>query len=88
MTHTRTSKSAEGPWWFLIVKLKAPTTDTSDVEPNTWFDEVSPDVQKSAKLREIRKYDPLGPLGFDLAQHSPTSVEKTAQKAFMLSDRV
>ena len=35
--------------------------------------------------------DPLGPLGFNFAQHSPTarpSVERTAEKAFMLSDRV
>ena len=33
----------------------------------------------------------LGPLGLNLAQHSPTtrpSVETTAEKAFMLSDRV
>ena len=35
--------------------------------------------------------DPLGPLGFNLAQHSPTtrpSVQRTADKAFMLSDCV
>jgi hypothetical protein len=34
---------------------------------------------------------PLGPLGFNFAQHSPTtrpSVEKTAEKAFLLSDRL
>jgi hypothetical protein len=33
---------------------------------------------------------PLGSLDFDLAQHSPTtrpSVERTAEEAFMLSDR-
>ena len=33
----------------------------------------------------------LGPLGFNLAQHSPTtrpSVERTADEAFLLSDRV
>ena len=33
---------------------------------------------------------PLGPLGFNFSQHGPTtrpSVEKTAEKAFMLSDR-
>jgi hypothetical protein len=35
--------------------------------------------------------DPLGPLGFNFSQHGPTtrpSVERTAEKAFMLSDRV
>jgi len=34
---------------------------------------------------------PLGPLGLNFSQHSPTtrpSVEKTADKAFLLSDRV
>jgi len=34
---------------------------------------------------------PLGPLGFKLAQHSPTTrpfVERTAEKAFLLSDRI
>jgi hypothetical protein len=34
---------------------------------------------------------PLGPLGFNLAPHSPTtrpSVERTADKAFLLSERV
>ena len=34
---------------------------------------------------------PLGPLGFKCSQHSPTtrpSVERTAEKAFLLSDRV
>ena len=34
---------------------------------------------------------PLGPLGFNFSQHGPTtrpSVERTAEKAFMLSDRV
>ena len=34
---------------------------------------------------------PLGPLGLNFAQHSPTprpSVERTAEKAFLLSDRV
>ena len=34
---------------------------------------------------------PLGPVGFDFCQHGPTtrpSVEWTAEKAFMLSDRV
>jgi hypothetical protein len=34
---------------------------------------------------------PEGPLGFNFAQHSPTtrpSVERTAEKAFLLSDRV
>ena len=33
---------------------------------------------------------PLGPLGFNFAQHSPTtrpSVERTAENAFMLSGR-
>jgi len=33
---------------------------------------------------------PLGPLGFSFAQHSPTtrsSVERTAEKAFLLPDR-
>ena len=33
----------------------------------------------------------LGPLGFNFSQHGPTtrpSVEKTAEKAFMLADRV
>ena len=36
LTHTRTSKSAEGPQWYLIVKLIGdPTTDTSDVKPET-----------------------------------------------------
>ena len=33
----------------------------------------------------------LGPLGFNFSQHGPTtrpSVERTAEKAFMLSDRV
>ena len=38
------------------------------------------------KLRAI-----LGPLGFNFSQHGPTtrpSVERTAEKAFMLSDRV
>ena len=35
--------------------------------------------------------DPLGPLGFNFSQHGPTtrpSVERTAEKAFMLPDRV
>ena len=34
---------------------------------------------------------PLGPLGFNVSQLGPTtrsSVERTAKKAFMLSDRV
>ena len=34
---------------------------------------------------------PLGPLGYDFSQHSPTarpSVERTAGKAFLLSGRV
>ena len=34
---------------------------------------------------------PLGPLGFNFSQHMPTtrpSVERTAEKAFLLSDRV
>ena len=33
----------------------------------------------------------LGPLDFDFAQHSPTTrplVKRTAEKAFMLSDRI
>ena len=38
-----------------------------------------------------REPSPLGPFGFYLAQHSPTtrpSVERTTDKAFLLSDRV
>jgi hypothetical protein len=34
---------------------------------------------------------PLGPSGFNFSQHMPTtrrSVERTAEKAFLLSDRV
>ena len=40
---------------------------------------------------KIREADPLGPLGFNLSQHGPTtrpSVERTAEKAFLLPDRV
>ena len=39
----------------------------------------------------IRLLGMVGPLGFNFAQHGPTtrpSVERTAEKAFMLSDRV
>ena len=34
---------------------------------------------------------PLGPLGYNFSQHGPTtrpSVERTAEKAFLLPDRV
>ena len=37
------------------------------------------------------EYGPLGPLGLNSAQHSPTtrpSVERTAETAFLLSDRI
>ena len=48
------------------------------------------------RLVSVRVYlgtalGPLGPLGFKCSQHSPTtrpSVERTAEKAFLLSDRV
>ena len=54
--------------------MKAPTTDT----PQGERDAANP-------------LGPSGPLGFNLSQHSPTtrpSVERTAEKAFTLSDRV
>ena len=38
-----------------------------------------------------RSVGPLGPLGFNFSQHMPTTrpyVERTAEKAFLLSDRV
>jgi len=40
---------------------------------------------------EARTFSALGPLGFNFAHHSPTtrpSVERTAEKAFLLPDRV
>ena len=43
------------------------------------------------KRVEVSPNGPLGPLGFNLAQHSLTtcsSVERIANKAFLLSDRV
>ena len=44
-------------------------------------------LPRTSPLRAV----PLGSLGFKCSQHSPTtrpSVERTAEKAFLLSDRV
>ena len=49
-----------------------------------------PDTLKCAQ-HTSQESCPVGPLGFNFSQHMPTtrpSVERTAEKAFLLSDRV
>ena len=50
-----------------------------------------PQCTDISKVKGSTRDFPLGPLGFNFSQHSPTtrpSVERTAEKAFLLSDRV
>ena len=67
----------------------ADTPVVLDCSPPAVFFEVS---EVSFEFRDIfEAVPPVGPLGFRCSQHSPTtrpSVERTADKAFFLSDRV
>ena len=49
------------------------------------------DGKATTSSPNLHRMDPVGPLGFKRSKHSPTtrpSVERTAEKSYLLSDRV
>jgi hypothetical protein len=59
--------------------------------PESYNDCIAPPLFLTNQNFPLLSFGPLGPLGFNFFQHMPTtrpSVERTAEKAFLPSDRV